>query len=383
LHEDADEQLRQTGESKLSGPRTFGAIYRDLDDLLLDFPAHGYSAKQQEIFWLRFFLRRSRRRLTAAGFLRKGQRSRRLHGDWSEARIITEEAGGLPGVVLAVLSGYPRDIPRILACIAPAPEASFKWKLDKPLGSHSQGWYEPEAFCAVSIGSEPRILEGRLSVPEERLPELFAWIRTNRAVLFHLWRMGAHRAADWPLAGLRALEDAQDLIKKPDRKSKDYSEAYWHERERAQNAFMAAVERTLGDALRADEHLCARLWGAMTNTTWLHVDGLETSFSFRKAGGLIAELRGEGANNYMRWYMSGLDGSVHSEIALALEPEGWFWGWNGSELTGHSAADCDIRNDCAREYRERRNYFSSEGAAEIALRQVEKTWNKLTGRRKT
>jgi hypothetical protein len=368
LHEDADDHLRLNGEIDLDrSSRTFGSVSFDPDPDYFN-----YSAEQKEIFWLRFFLRRSRLRLTEAGFLRKGQRSRRLHIDRGRnaTRIITAEESGLPGVVLAALTGCRRGIPRILACGAPAPGAAVPttWHSHLPLGSHSQGWYAPEAFCAVSIGSTPRVLEGRITVPEERLADLFAWVRGNRGVLFHLWRMGEHQAAAWPLTGLRSLADCPDWIKKPDGKAKGGSGAFW-----------AAVKRTLGDALRADEFLCIRLHEAMLDTTWLHGDGLEAGFSPCEVDRLIDKLRGEGGDKYRRWYTFEHRGVVHSEIALALEPEGWFWGWNDGELIGHSEADCDIRNDCMREYRKRRDYFPSEEAAEIALLRLKKAWNALTG----
>jgi hypothetical protein len=363
LLEDADDPLRRTDETGLDTSEGHGDIPEPLDP------------PERDEFWLRFFLRRSRLRLTEAGFLRKGQRSRRLQNGWSETRIISEEESGLPGIVLAVLTGRHWGIPRILACGAPAPEAAFRWQ-DRPLGSHGQGWYEAEAFCAVSIGSAPRILEGRITVPEERLPDLFAWIRANRGVLFHLYRMDAHRAATWPLPNLRALADCPVWTEK----LAAGSDAFWVEREH-EDAFWAAVERTLGDALRTDEHLCVRLWSALSNTTWLHGDGLEAHFGFDGGVERIAKLRGEESD--ATWCQNGGSDGVHSEIALALEPEGWFWGWDDEELFGYGEADCDIRNDYAREYRERRDYFSSEIKDEIALRRVERAWNTLTRRRKT
>jgi hypothetical protein len=348
LHEKFDDAVRSIME---------GSPFSILDDHLVN---------PEEMIWLRFFLRRFRKLLSAAGILRPGQRSRRLHGDWSEVRIIPEAVSGLPGVILAALCGNGPGIPRILACGAPvpAPPVGGLQHNASTLGSHREGWYDSAAFCAVSLGDAPRILEGAVTVPEERLPDVFSWIRLNKARLSQLWRMSTYRAADWPLENLRKLEDAP---------------AGWDEERdpwEGNLLFEQALERLFGDALRADEQLCARLWGSMVNVQWLHADGAAAGFSFREAGAVIAEIRGEGKDAYMHWYMSGEDGKVHSEIGRALEAEGWIWAQHES-YKDYDAVDVDAGNDDGREYDQRVRYYDTEMQAERELRRVEKLWNKL------
>lgn len=88
------------------------------------------------------------------------------------------------------------------------------------------------------------------------------------------------------------------------------------------DAFEEAVERMLGEKIRSDDEFAKQFWSALANVDWYHpATGQSASYSFRAAGGLIADIRGEG--NYMDWYCSGPYATVSDMIALSMKKEGW------------------------------------------------------------
>ena len=74
---------------------------------------------------------------------------------------------------------------------------------------------------------------------------------------------------------------------------------------------------------RIASDLFARLlYAALCNTEWRHRGtGTLWSISWRGAGGVIADLRGEG--NYMDWYCSGGEGLVDEGVLAEIEGLGW------------------------------------------------------------
>ena len=88
-----------------------------------------------------------------------------------------------------------------------------------------------------------------------------------------------------------------------------------------ESEFEAALEALLGDRVRQDEAFACRLWSSLTNTSWRHSSAGTIGYSFRSAGGLVAQLRREGC--YLDWYMCGEIGSVDQDIAAILAGVGW------------------------------------------------------------
>jgi hypothetical protein len=64
------------------------------------------------------------------------------------------------------------------------------------------------------------------------------------------------------------------------------------------------------------------LYGALCNTLWRHkATGATWSCSWRGAGGIVAELRGEGC--YKDWYCSTGEGLVDEQVLEEISVLGW------------------------------------------------------------
>lgn len=92
---------------------------------------------------------------------------------------------------------------------------------------------------------------------------------------------------------------------------------------RHRKLFELAVDRLLGDRVRADGAAAIELWCALANIEWIAPDGEVVSYSQRAAGEMVAWVREEG--DYIDWYCSGESGRVAPWIEQALAGEQWTW----------------------------------------------------------
>jgi hypothetical protein len=87
--------------------------------------------------------------------------------------------------------------------------------------------------------------------------------------------------------------------------------------------FEAAIDRAVGEQVRADGACGVDLWSALANVRWHASNGAVVSYSFREAATLVAWVREEG--DYILWYCSGPPGVVAPWIGEAMAVEGWSW----------------------------------------------------------
>ena len=87
--------------------------------------------------------------------------------------------------------------------------------------------------------------------------------------------------------------------------------------------------RWIVEKVRSDDVYAKKLYAAMCNIRWQYQDIMMVLrdewwyVSWRTAGSIIADIRGEG--DYMDWYCSGSEGHVDPEITADLADIGWHW----------------------------------------------------------
>lgn len=91
---------------------------------------------------------------------------------------------------------------------------------------------------------------------------------------------------------------------------------------RAFKEFEAAIDRAVGERVRADGTYGFDLYSALTCIQWRSSNGAVVSYTFREAGELVAWVREEGG--YIDWYSSGPEGKVAPWIAEAMASEDWW-----------------------------------------------------------
>lgn len=89
------------------------------------------------------------------------------------------------------------------------------------------------------------------------------------------------------------------------------------------NLFRDVIDsETIKNKMRASKSYCKKFYAAMCNTDLYKVGSEgEYGYSWRAAGGLVADILGEG--DYLDWYCSGNEGFVDDEIADDLNAIGW------------------------------------------------------------
>ena len=77
-----------------------------------------------------------------------------------------------------------------------------------------------------------------------------------------------------------------------------------------------------GDKIKTDDLFCHRLWSSLTNVTWVNKKEKSSyEFSFRRVGGVIADIREEGS--YMQCCNQSTVGLIDKDIANDLKELGW------------------------------------------------------------
>lgn len=85
--------------------------------------------------------------------------------------------------------------------------------------------------------------------------------------------------------------------------------------------FEGDLAEALAERIKADDAFAGATYAALCNVDWGHEKGSTYSCSWRYAGGLIAQIRGEG--DYLNWYCYGGEGEVADEIETAMAEKGW------------------------------------------------------------
>ena len=84
------------------------------------------------------------------------------------------------------------------------------------------------------------------------------------------------------------------------------------------------IEAEFGSDIRSSKEFCVEMWSALANIRWYYKDDKEDEgLTFREAGGVIADIRGEGG--YLDWYCSGPYAEVSERISQGMAKHGWTW----------------------------------------------------------
>lgn len=75
------------------------------------------------------------------------------------------------------------------------------------------------------------------------------------------------------------------------------------------------------EKMKNSEQFCKDVYSALTNLEWVHEDGAVSGYTFRMAGGFIADILDDGS--YMDWYCCQGEGYASEEIQDALKTKGW------------------------------------------------------------
>jgi hypothetical protein len=96
-----------------------------------------------------------------------------------------------------------------------------------------------------------------------------------------------------------------------------------HVRINKPNLFRDVIDsQTIKNKMRASKSYSKKFYAAMCNTdVYKDGDAGEYGYSWRSAGGLVADILGEG--DYLNWYCSGNEGFVDDEVADDLKEIGW------------------------------------------------------------
>jgi hypothetical protein len=104
------------------------------------------------------------------------------------------------------------------------------------------------------------------------------------------------------------------------------------------------------DKVRASEAYAQNLYAAMCNQdfqkndVWPVLKNETWSASWRYAGGIVADMRGEG--DYMDWYCSGIQGGVsEAELAEMTEEQQERYHWYEKNFVSESVVTDEIRAD--------------------------------------
>ncbi|MCB1476289.1 MAG: hypothetical protein H6883_09880 [Rhodobiaceae bacterium] len=86
--------------------------------------------------------------------------------------------------------------------------------------------------------------------------------------------------------------------------------------------FEAALEKRLGDQMRADDEICKQVWSAMANVDWYNFEReLSVGYTFRHASEVIYVIIGR--YDDLKWYCCAPPAVISPLVGMSLKKEGW------------------------------------------------------------